>query len=307
VRNVVRVSLFFVCVLLTCCCLSASQCAAYTFRVMLPVLEGQSLPAYCFLPDHGVRPPLAGVVCGVGVGSTKILQYHTHCQMIANKGFFVVLIDPSNYPEQLTPGPFSWDRMPGKLVADMNQVIVAGKLFFGHEWYLQSIHAAVNYLCFSPLVDPGKIALSGFSQPANAALTYACRDPRIRAVVWNYGGSPWILPYDPCKLPPVLIFHGTDDEVYDVKYAHELAAELGSHSRDYEAHIYPGLRHMFNVKYDLETEDPATNPIIMHSFGILTSFLYRKLFFGDLMAGAPVQQVPRFRLNGRSPRSPLSR
>jgi dienelactone hydrolase len=287
------VAIFFACILLACSSLQPSPAEAYSFRVMLPILDSKNLPAYCFLPDYEIRQRLAGVVCGVGVGSTKILQYHTHCQMLANKGFFVVLIDPSNFPEQLTPGPFSWDRMPGKLVADMNQVIVAGKLLFGYEWYLRAILAAVNYLYYSPLVDPGKIAISGFSQPANAALTYACRDPRIKAIVWNYGGSPWILPYDPYKLPPVLIFHGTDDEVYDVKYAHSLAAELGSHNRDYEAHIYPGQRHMFNVRYELESEDPTTNPIIMDSFRILISFLYRKLFFADILTGGPGRQHRR--------------
>lgn len=257
----------------------AVESHASGFRTRLGLMDGNSLPAYCFLPDHGVRAPLGGIVCGVGVGSTKIIQYHTHCQALANKGFFVVLIDPSNYPEILTPGPFSWDRYPGRLVADTNQAIVAGKLIFGHEWYLRSIQAAVNYVCASPMVDPTKIALSGFSQPANAALTYACRDPRIKAIVWNYGGSPWIMPYDPQRLPPVIIFHGTDDEVYSVKYAMRLAADLGSANRDYECHIYPGQKHMFNVYYDLATEDPATKPIIVHSFQLLISFLYRKLYY----------------------------
>ena len=121
--------------------------------------------------------------------------------------------------------------------------------------------------------------LSGFSQPANAALTYACKDPRIKAIVWNYGGSPWITPYDPRKLPPVLIFHGTDDEVYDVKYATNLASELGEANRDYEVYIYPGQKHQFNIYYDLWKETPADRPVIRHSFEILVSFLYRKLYY----------------------------
>jgi hypothetical protein len=39
----------------------------------------------------------------------------------------------------------------------------------------------------------------------------------------------------------------------------------------------------------------STNPIIVDSFRILISFLYRKLFFADLLSGAPVQRVPRSR------------
>lgn len=252
---------------------------ASSFRIEIAHPNGSRLPLYCFLPQQGIRSPMPAVICGVGVGGTQIPQYREHCQALANRNFFVVLVDPSNYPEWLAPSPESWDRIPGYCLGGINQAVVAGKLFFTDTWYLESIRAVVDFLCASPLVDSGKIALSGFSQPANAALTYACKDPRIRAIVWNYGGSPWVTPYDPKKLPPVLIFHGTDDEVYDVKYATNLAAELGEANRDYEVYIYPGQKHMFNIYYDLWKETRQDRPVISHSFEILVSFLYRKLYY----------------------------
>jgi dienelactone hydrolase len=192
------------------------------------------------------------------------------------------MIDPSNFPEALCPGPYDWDRFPGSIVTGAQQGILAARLGISYEWYLDRIRATVNLLCSWPLVDTDKIALSGFSQPANAALTYACRDPRIKAVVWNYGGWPWILPYDARKLPPVLIFHGAEDRVYDVKYAYDLAAQLGEAQRDPEVHIYPGQGHLFNIYYDIRTETRASRPVILHSFEIMVSFLYRKLCFGWL-------------------------
>ncbi|MFH0826176.1 MAG: dienelactone hydrolase family protein [Pseudomonadota bacterium] len=257
--------------------LLAGGAHAYSFKTEVPLLNGERVPAYCFMPDYQIKSSLPAVICSVGVGATKIVQYHVHCQYLANRHFFVLLIDPSNHPESLAPGPYEWDRMPGYALGSVNQVWVGAKLFFGIEWYLEAIRAAVDHVCRFPQVDARRIALSGFSQPANAALTYACRDPRIGCVVWNYGGWPWIMPYDPARLPPVLIFHGDADAVYDVKYAVELAGKLRAANRCFEMYIYPGQDHMFTTYYDLHTETPAMRPALLDSFERLVSFLYRKL------------------------------
>ena len=249
----------------------------FSYRAEIPLPGGGSLPAYCFMPRHGIKRPVPGVIVGAGVGSTKIAQYHDHCQHLADRNFFVMLIDPSNFPESLAPGPFDWDRGMGRVVGDIHQSVVAGRLAVSNKWYMNSIRACVDFLTHSPQVDGSRIALSGHSQPANAALTYACSDRRIRAVVWNYGGSPWVMPYDPLRLPPVIIFHGDQDDVYDVKYARQLESELKTSPCYYECYIYPGQKHMFNVMYDLRTENRYMKPVIHDSFERLISFLYRVL------------------------------
>jgi dienelactone hydrolase len=249
----------------------------YGVKTPIPLPDGGTLSAYCFYPRCGIKGPLPGVVVGVGVGSQEIIQYQDHCQNLADRGFAVVLIDPSNYPLKLVPGPFSWYHGLGKAISDVNQVVVVGKLALTDKWYLQSIRAAVDYLCVSPLVDRSRIVLSGHSQPANAALTYACQDPRIKAIVWNYGGSPWVMPYNVFRLPPICIFHGTDDDVYDVKYAKNLAFDLHTNAKYYEFNLYPHQKHMFNVYYDLATETRFSRPVILESFERLISFLNRIL------------------------------
>lgn len=260
------------------CFFGPSTALGYSVRVHIPLPNGGRLPGFCFLPDCGVKHPLPGVIVGVGVGSHLIPQYHDHCQQLANRGFAVVLIDPSNYPESLFPGPFSWDRGLGYVQGSINQGVVAARLLVDIDWYLTSIAATVDFLCSWPAVDPNRIVLSGHSQPANAALTYACRDPRIKAVIWNYGGSPWIMPYDPMRLPPVQIFHGDEDDVYDVKYAMRLALELKSRMRWCELNIYPGQKHMFNVYYDLlKGETRYSKPALLDAFERLVDFLNRVL------------------------------
>jgi len=264
-------------VLVPLLCLGSLTAYGYGTKVAIPLPDGGVMPAYAFFPRHGMRGPLPGVIVGVGVGSQEIPQYQDHCQNLADRNFAVLLIDPSNYPENLVPGPFSWDRGLGYAIGSVNQGVVAAKLAVTHSWYLRSIRAAVDYLCCSPFVDRTRLVISGHSQPANAALTYAGQDPRIKAIVWNYGGSPWVLPYNVFKLPPICIFHGEDDDVYDVKYARKLAFDLHTNAKYYELNIYPHQKHMFNVYYDLFTENRFMKPVILESFERLVSFLNRIL------------------------------
>ena len=147
--NIVGRVVFF----LTAFILLVTQGFAFTYRAEIPLPGGGYLPGYCFLPRHGIKAPVPGVIVGVGVGSTKILQYHAYCQHLADQNFFVVLIDPSNFPESLAPGPFSWEKGPGRVVGDINQAIVAGKLAVTSKWYLNSIRGTVDYLCRMPMVD----------------------------------------------------------------------------------------------------------------------------------------------------------
>lgn len=252
----------------------AGVCFSYGgMRVGVPLPDGGTIPAYLFLPSHGCARPLPGVVVAVGVGSQLIPQYHDHCRHLADSNFAVLLIDPSNYPESLVPHPYTWDKGMGYVKGSVNQAAVAARLAISVEWYLDGLKAAFDYMCMQPTVDRSRLVLSGFSQPANAALTYASKDPRVRAVVWNYGGSPWVMPYNVLRLPPVLIFHGEKDDVYDVKYAHKLAEDLRTNMKYHFSNIYPNEKHMFNVNYDLFKENWHTRPVIRDAFQKLVCFL----------------------------------
>ena len=80
------------------------------------------------------------------------------------------------------------------------------------------------------------------------------------------------MPYEPSKLPPVLIFHGADDGVYNVRYARSLAARLKGAGGYYECYVYPGQRHLFNVYYDLDVKGSQQDPVITSSFKRLITF-----------------------------------
>ncbi len=99
-------------------------------KVAIPMENGATMHAHCFFPRHGIKYPLPGVVVGVGVGSQEIPQYQDHCQNLADRDFIVLLVDPSNYPEELVPSPYKWDRGFGFLMGSINQGLVAAKLRF---------------------------------------------------------------------------------------------------------------------------------------------------------------------------------
>ncbi len=256
-----------------------SICWPYTAKITLPHMDGSSISAYLFLPSRNPGRPIPGVLVGVGAGSQDFVQYHEHCRALADRNFAVVLMDPANLPEGRTLDPVEWDHGTEAFKASVNQGYVGFKLFFSNWWYLMSIKAGVDYLSSCPWVDHSRIALSGHSQPANAALNYASIDPRVKAVIWNYGGWPWIMPYNVLRLPPVCIFHGVEDEVYDVRYAGQLASNLSSANKKYEVHIYPGQEHMFRVYFDPRKEHRWMKPVILESFERQISFLNR-VFYG---------------------------
>jgi dienelactone hydrolase len=267
--------IFFLVPLLVVTCCLVSHAEKKAVGVRLP--DGDVLPAFCFFPGEHVANPWPGVVVAANVGGNKLTQYHAYCHRLSDKGFAVLLIDASGSPEWLTPGADTWRKMPYHIWAWVNHLSVVARMAVSYDWYLRNIDCAVDFLRNHPRVNPKQIAVSGFSQSANVALTYASGCRKIACVVWNNGGWPWVLPYEPSKLPPVLLFHGDADGVYNVRYARKLTAELQHAQSEFECHIYPGQRHMFNVYYDLEKPGDADRTALKSSFHRLVAFLDRVL------------------------------
>jgi dienelactone hydrolase len=255
-----------------------STCAhSGTARIQIPLSDGGFLPAFVFTPDTSSRC-CPGVVVAGNAGGVNLVQYHTYCQKLAERNYVALLIDGSNFPESLAPGPDTWRRMPYHIWAWACHLLVAARLGFGHDWYVCHVDAAVECLRSLPEVDSTRIALSGFSQSANACLCYAsANNGKVKSLVWNNGGSPWIMPYDPSRVPPALILHGEKDGVYSVDYARNLASELKRAGSDVECFVYPGQRHMFMVYYDLTMPSDEENPALASSFERLCAFLSRTL------------------------------
>ncbi len=253
------------------CCIAAGTPTA------IPLSGKTTLPAFYFMPEGRTGAPLPGIVVAAPAVAAQYVQYHNYCEKLACLGYAVLLFDAANCSKRLPSCPECWRQTPHNIWSWEMNVLVALRLALGYEWYVSNIGAAMDYWAHFPGVDSDRILLSGFSQSANAALSYAGSDPRVKGVVWNCGGWPWIMPYDPERLPPVLIFHGKRDGVYSVRNAIRLARELRNAGRDCECHLYDGGRHLFNIYYDLNAPDDHLKPAILSSFACLIKFCARVL------------------------------
>jgi carboxymethylenebutenolidase len=130
------------------------------------------------------------------------------------------------------------------------------------EIELVDVVNTVSYLKSLNYVDEDRIGVVGFSRGASLALLSASRIREFKAVVEYYGparissafkkilqtsatGSDYGLEN---LNGPVLILHGTDDQIVKVRAAYSLENILKNNNKVYEKRIYKGVGHAFNWK-----------------------------------------------------------
>ncbi|MGO8984206.1 MAG: dienelactone hydrolase family protein [Terriglobales bacterium] len=112
--------------------------------------------------------------------------------------------------------------------------------------WMKTLWDATSFVEKQPQVDPGRIALLGFSLGAYLSLANSAIDPRIQAVVEFFGGMPKEMNLFMRRLCPVLILHGEADSTVPVAEAYHLQKLLEKKGIPYEIKIYPGVGHAFN-------------------------------------------------------------
>lgn len=114
--------------------------------------------------------------------------------------------------------------------------------------WARAVRDGLSWLGEQPGIDPQRLGIVGISLGAALALYVASHgESRIKAIVDFFGPvSAGVLPKDP-KLPPVLILHGTKDEIVPLVHPRTLEAWLKKAGTPYEIKIYPGQGHGFTV------------------------------------------------------------
>jgi len=90
------------------------------------------------------------------------------------------------------------------------------------------------------------VAIVGFSQGTMMALQVGLRRPRAVAAILGYSGAltgAGDLPGQIKSKPPVLLIHGSADQIVPVAALHAAARALNAAGVDVRAHISPGLGH----------------------------------------------------------------
>jgi carboxymethylenebutenolidase len=120
------------------------------------------------------------------------------------------------------------------------------------EW-AAAVRDAVAYARKLPGVDGERVGLVGFSLGAYLALSAAADEGvQVAAVVEFCGGLPREATKGLKKLPPVLGFHGDQDQTVSVKEAEDLRGVLADPKLQGEVHIYKGVGHVFQKDGQLQ-------------------------------------------------------
>ena len=113
--------------------------------------------------------------------------------------------------------------------------------------WMRTVSDAITFAAQHPGVDPGRIALLGFSLGAYLALSVAAVDRRVKAVVDFFGGLPAHFQDKLEHMPPVLILHGEADRTVPVDEAYALEQVLRAKQFAYEIKTYPRAGHVLNL------------------------------------------------------------
>lgn len=125
------------------------------------------------------------------------------------------------------------DRSPELLLAGLRAVAPAIDAYIDEELGKRGL-------------DDGRLALVGFSQGTMTALHVALRRPRVCAGVLGYSGriigAEALAKETVCK-PPILLVHGTADDMVPIEAMRDAKAVLESLGISVEAYERPGLGH----------------------------------------------------------------
>src|SRR5579864_678996 len=158
---------------------------------------GKEVIVDVFAPAEPGKYPAIVVVHGHGgVGEGKRSGSHEQARRLARAGYVALV---PHYFGRAVP-----DRKNGQKNARSYPI------------WVRTVRDTVGYAAHRADVDPKRIGLLGFSLGSWVTISVAARDPRVSALVENYGGLPEFDPLDWSRLPPVLILHGDADRDVNV-------------------------------------------------------------------------------------------
>jgi carboxymethylenebutenolidase len=176
-----------------------------------------------YLPDSAEKLPTVLALYGSGGG---VEGMNEPAAMLAAQGFAVFVL---HY----------FDRTGTTQIADKQTI------FRNFPAWGKTVWDAISHIEQHPQVDAKRIGLLGFSLGAYLALSVACVDPRVKAVVEFFGGMPKEMRFFMRRLCPVLILHGEADPTVPVQEAYDLQNLLEKKEIPYEIKIYPSAGHGF--------------------------------------------------------------
>jgi phospholipase/carboxylesterase len=181
-------------------------------------------------PSTG-RPPLLVLLHGVGSSEHDLFG-------LANELDRRFLIVSARAPYVLGPGSFGWYH---------TQFTAKGPVISPDEAESSRVLLLkfVEELILAYQVDPQRVYLMGFSQGCIMSLSASLTRPRLFAGVAGMSGRllpqviPQLAPVGELRGLPLIIVHGTDDQVLPIAYGRDIRDQLAKLPVDLDYREYP--------------------------------------------------------------------
>ena len=217
-------------------------------EVLIPVGDGESMPAMHATPDTGPAPSVLVIADVFG----RSPFYEDLAARIATAGF-----------EALLPDFF---HRVGPLAERTREAAFARRRLLDENGAVEDLRASLGWLRERP-GSSGRIGTVGFCMGGSYVLHLAASETDLVSVCY-YGFPQHGLPggSTPLELAgrmtgPILGFWGDQDEGVGMENVAELARRLSEHGVDFTRKVYPGLGHGFLARTEFdaasETYEPA--------------------------------------------------
>ncbi len=218
---------------------------------------GEKITVWRYLPKAKGKHPTLVFLYGMDCLAESPVRYEFVAQRFAAKGYAVNFVHYFDCGRVASKGVgMLQERLKACLIASGPAANDAEVRKHFQSW-VGTVKAAVRFTRGLPDVDPERVCLVGFSLGGFVAMSLLATEPDLglAAVVECFGGLPRELRGELRKAPPVLIFHGDQDDVVPVQEAHALRSLLQEKRCRVESHIFPGCGHMWlddrgNVRFD---------------------------------------------------------
>jgi carboxymethylenebutenolidase len=187
--------------------------------------DGRPVRVETYAPADSDHHPAVILLHGADNFEPHAVAYRTSAEQLAEHGYVTLLVH--------------YFDATGTRNADPDTI---ARNFL--DW-LETAAAAVSFAAGKENVEPDHIGFAGFSLGASLALSLATQDIRVAAVAEFYGSLPDLAAAFLKRMPPVLILHGTEDQLIPSSEAYKLQRLWESKGIPYEMKIYPGQGHGF--------------------------------------------------------------
>lgn len=188
--------------------------------------DGHRIKVDVYQPAHGRYPAVILLHGSGGIHAIIESQINRYAQALAQLGIVAYVVHYFDYTSNFTSDE-AYEKE-------------------NYFHWVRAVREAVTWVLARPDVRGRQVGILGHSLGAYLAVGVAAQEPRVRSIVLLGGGLEPYVADSIRRMPPVLIFHGQNDDVVPLSEANHLEDFLTMHKFSAKLTVLPGERHVFS-------------------------------------------------------------